>query len=250
MMSSRLLIAAMVNAACLLFAAPVSAQPSRCADCHYANPAAPRRDHLDEWDRSPHGRNDIGCEKCHGGNAKEFEGFLAHRGVLNSVDKSSPVNRRNLPFTCGKCHVGPSVAFEGSKHYELLKSGSNNGPTCSTCHGAVDGRVLSPKALASQCGDCHGPREVAPRAERVRLVREQYEGLTVVREQVKLARSMIKRVDDKKRRAELTTALDQVQVPLTRAVDAGHKFVYDDLKQFLAIAQTRVEGVLATLANR
>jgi hypothetical protein len=250
MTSSRLLIGAMVNAACLLVAASASAQQSHCADCHYADPAAPRRDHLNEWDRSPHGRNNVGCEKCHGGNAKEFEGFLAHRGVLSPADKASPVNRQNLPFTCGKCHVGPSVAFEDSKHYGLLRSGSNKGPTCSTCHGDVDGRVLSPKALASQCGDCHGPREVAPRAERVRLVREQYEGLTVVREQVKLARSLIKRVDDKERRAELTNALEQVQVPLTRAVDAGHKFIYDDVKESLAIAQKRVEVVLTTLANR
>lgn len=247
---TRILKVVALCAAGLLLAESARAQQSVCADCHYANPTSPRRDHLNDWDRSPHGRNSVGCEKCHGGNAREFEGFLAHRGVLNPVDKSSPVNRQNLPFTCGKCHVGPSVAFEASKHYDLLRSGTNKGPTCSTCHGEVDGRVLSPKALASECGDCHGPREVAPRAERVRLVREQYEALTVVREQVKLARSLIKRVDDKERRAELTRALDQVQGPLTRAVDAGHTFVYDDLKQHLAAAQKQVEVVLATLANR
>jgi hypothetical protein len=251
-MTRRLLIGA-INTICLMVAAPASPQQSHCAECHYADPAAPRRDHWNEWERSPHGRNRVGCESCHGGNAQEFEDFLAHRGVLSSSDKASPVNRKNLPFTCGQCHIGPLVAFEDSRHYELLRSGStgsNNGPTCSTCHGAVDGRVLSPKALASQCGDCHGPGEVAPRAERVRLVREQYEGLTVVREQVKRARSLIKRVDDKERRAELTKALDRVQGPLTRAVDAGHKFVYEDLKQYLAIAEERVQVVLATFANR
>ena len=249
-MISRALMAGWMVAACLMVGSPASAQQSHCADCHFADPAAPRQDHLNEWDRSAHGRNNIGCEKCHGGNAKEFDRLLAHHGVMSSADKSSPVNRRNLPFTCGTCHVGPAVAFEDSRHYELLRSGSDRGPTCSTCHGEVDGRVLSPKALASQCGGCHGPGEVAFRAERARRVRDQYESLTVVREQVKLARALIARVADKERRAELTRALDQAQTPLTRAVDAGHRFVYDDLKQYLAIAQERVAVLMATLANR
>jgi hypothetical protein len=81
-------------------------------------------------------------------------------------------------------------------------------------------------------------------------VREQYEGLVAVREQMKLAQSLIRRVDDQKRRATLTDALQQAQVPLTRAVNAGHRFVYDDLRENLATAQKRVEALLSTLANR
>jgi nitrate/TMAO reductase-like tetraheme cytochrome c subunit len=233
-----------------LFTGTASAQQSYCADCHYANPSAPRPDHLEEWDRSPHGRNRVGCEKCHGGNATAIEGFRAHAGVLNSADDFSSASRRNLPLTCGQCHAAPSVAFESSRHYELLRSGSSHGPTCSTCHGAVDGRVLSPKALASKCGECHGPDEVAPRAGRVQAVREQYEGITAVREQVKQAQSLIKRVTDRRRRADLTSALDRAQAPLVRAVEAGHKFVYDDLKVQLEMAQQRVEALLNMLANR
>ncbi len=171
-------------------------------------------------------------------------------GILASADAKSPVNRRNLPTTCGACHTGPFVAFQDSTHYKLLQTGNNRGPTCSTCHGEVAGRVLSPKALASRCNECHGPGETAPRAERTRQVREQYEGLTVVREQMKLVQSLIKRVDDQKRRVALTNALEQAQVPLTRAVNAGHKFVYDDLRENLALAQKRVEALLSTLANR
>lgn len=233
-------------------ATPAFAQlnQSHCADCHFANPTSPRQDHLQEWDRSPHSRNNVGCEKCHGGNPAEFEPFLAHRGILSSSNPESKVNRRSLPATCGACHVGPFVAFQDSRHYQLLQNGSNDGPTCSTCHGDTDGRLLSPKALASQCNQCHGPKEDAPRAERARLVREQYEGLTAVREQMKLAASLIKRVDNKARRTELTQALEQAQVPLTRALNAGHKFVYDDLREYLGMAQKRVEALLSRLANR
>ena len=250
MITSRILQTALMCAVGVLAANRAVAQQSRCADCHYSVPGAPRPDHLEEWDRSPHGRNGVGCEKCHGGNANVIEGFLAHAGVLNSADEFSPVSRRNLPLTCGQCHVPPAVAFESSRHYELLRTGSYKGPTCSTCHGAVDGRVLSPKALASKCGECHGPGEVAPRAGRVESVRNQYEEITAVREQIKLAQSLITRIDDKKRRADLTKALDQAQASLTRAVDAGHKFVYDDLKASLALARKQAGAILTTLANR
>ena len=234
----------------MLATPPASAQQSFCADCHYANPSAPRQDHLEEWDRSPHGRNRVGCEKCHGGNATTTEGFRAHAGVLNSADDFSKVSRRNLPLTCGQCHVAPEVAFESSRHYQLLRSGSGRGPTCSTCHGAVDGRVLSPRALAAKCGECHGPDEAAPRAGRVAEVRDQYEAISAVRGQVKEAQALIKRVNDRKRRDELTRALNGVQTPLVEAVDAGHKFVYGDLRDHLTAARQRIETLLDALTNK
>lgn len=141
------------------------------------------------------------------------------------------------------------MAFEDSRHYQLLQEGNSKGPTCSTCHDEVSGGLLSAKALASRCNWCHGPGEIAPRAERARVVREQYESLAAVREELKLAQSLIRRVSDKTRRTELTTALEQAQVPMTRAVNAGHKFVYDELRDQLAVAQKRAEALLARLAN-
>ena len=223
---------------------------SGCADCHFADARSPRRDHLEAWDRSPHARAGIGCEKRHGGNPRTFDGLPAHSAIIDPIDLKSPVNRRNLPATCGTCHAGALAAFQGSRHYELLRSGNRSGPTCSTCHGEVEGRVLSPKALASECNDCHGPGEQAPRAERAREVREQYETLTAVRQDMKLAQSLIKRVDDKKRRAALIEAYQQAEVPLERAIDAGHQFVYADLREYLAVARARAGVLLATLANR
>jgi hypothetical protein len=110
--------------------------------------------------------------------------------------------------------------------------------------------VLSPKALASACNDCHGPHERAPRAQRVAEVREQYEALKAVRVQMKLAQALIKHVNDTKRRAVLMDAYRQAEVPLTRAIDAGHQFVYAELREHLVVARTRVEALLSNLANR
>jgi hypothetical protein len=233
------------------FVAPASAQPtSRCADCHFAQSEVPAQDHLFDWDRSPHARNNVGCDKCHGGNSTVFEATLAHRGILSSGNKKSPVNRANLPATCGGCHVGPFVAFQDSRHYQLLKNGDDHGPTCSTCHDAVGAQLLSPNSLEKQCSHCHGPKEVAPRAERARDARNMYEGLNVVREQLKLASAMIKKVDDRQRRADLLDEYEQAQVPLTRAINAGHKFVYSELEEYLAVAQQRVEKLMSRIANR
>jgi nitrate/TMAO reductase-like tetraheme cytochrome c subunit len=247
----RLVVSGLLVLVGVLSAASARAQQdSRCADCHFARPDAPAQDHLREWDRSPHGRNNVGCQKCHGGNETTVESFLAHRGILPSVNPESPVNRTKLPATCGACHVGPFVAFQDSRHYQLLQTGDRRGPTCSTCHGEADGRLLSAKALESRCNECHGPGEVAPRAERARQVRQLYEGLTVVREQIKLAENFVRRITERERRAQMQEQLDQAKVPLERAVNAGHKFVYDDLQSSLATAQTRVSDLLERLANQ
>jgi len=226
--------------------APVSG----CADCHFANPDSPRQDHLADWDRSPHARNNVGCESCHGGNPQTFERPAAHAGMVASRSAKSPVNRRNLPATCGKCHAGPAAAFRESQHDKLLQANDGRGPTCSTCHGENSARVLSSKALASRCASCHGPKEVAPRADRVRQVRELYDGVATVREEMKLAQQLIRRTNDQQRRAAYAATYEDAQIPLTRAISAGHRFVYDELRDQLAEAQKRVAALMAQLANR
>jgi hypothetical protein len=224
------------------------AQNSRCGDCHLSRLDAPYPSHVRAWASSVH-RN-IGCEACHGGNPGSLESLRAHQGVLFSQNVNSLTHRRNLPETCGACHAAPLASFKASRHYELLKTGNDRGPTCSTCHSDVDGRLLSAKALASECDACHGPRERAPRPERARQVREQYESLSVVRQELKLADSIIKRIDDRGRRTKLREMFDLVQDPLNRAIAAGHQFVYEDMQDYLARAQQRVQTLLDSLVNR
>ena len=232
-----------------LFATPAVSQQSRCADCHFSRPEAPARDHLSDWDRSAHGRNNVGCEKCHGGDATTFESFLAHRGVLNSMNPASPVNRRNLSATCGTCHAGPFVAFQDSRHYALLEKADTRVPVCSTCHGATGIRRPSARALETQCRQCHGSNGMEPRPERAVAARTQYEALNESRDLMKSVRSLVNRVDDKARRAQLDEAYQRAEVPLIQAVQAGHQFVFDDLKERLSVARQRIEALLGQIAN-
>jgi hypothetical protein len=246
----RLTVTFGVSLTCLVgFVTPAISQQSRCADCHFASPDAPAAGHLSDWDHSAHGRNNVGCEKCHGGDATSVEPFLAHRNILNSTNPSSPVNRRNLSTTCGTCHAGPFVAFQKSQHFALLEKGDNRVPVCTTCHGDAGYRRPSARALETQCAQCHGPKRLAPRPERAEAARTLYNALHESRDLMKTVRSLVNRVNEKSRRAELDRAYQQAEVPLTQAVQAGHQFVYDDLKERLSLARQRIEALLSQLAN-
>lgn len=247
MINRRALRAALVVVAMLV---PLAAwAQSRCADCHFSQPEPPAASHLADWDNSAHGRNNVGCETCHGGDATTFESLPAHRDVLNSVNPASPVNRQNLPKTCGVCHTGPFVAFQSSQHFALLQKGDRRVPVCSACHGDAGYRRPSPRALENQCAQCHGPKGLAPRPERAEAARTLYDALGQSHDSLKEARSLINRVRDKARRAQLDEAYQQVQVPLTQAIEAGHRFVYDELQARLSTAQQRLEALLTELSN-
>jgi hypothetical protein len=222
---------------------------SRCADCHFANPGSVSAIHLSEWDLSGHGRKNVGCERCHGGDPRSFEPFVAHQDILARTNPASPVHPTNLPKTCGTCHTGPLVAFQRSKHYELLRAGNKNGPTCTTCHGEAAGNRLSPKALEGQCATCHGAGKIAPHPEFPARARLADEGLREARALLKDARHAIARVKDTARRASLEQAAQQAEVPIIEATQAGHAFVYDQLDERLTTARARLAALFERLAN-
>lgn len=222
---------------------------SRCADCHFANPGSVSAGHLSEWDLSAHGRRNVGCETCHGGNPRSFEPFVAHQDILAPTNPASPVHRANVPRTCGTCHTGPLVAFQRSRHYELLRTGDRNVPTCATCHGEAAGARLSPKALESQCAQCHGAGKVAPHPDFPAEGKLALEGLRETRALLKDARGAIARVKDPVRRKALEEAAQQADVPIVEATQAAHAFVYDQLEERLQTARTRIAAIFERLAN-
>jgi hypothetical protein len=235
----------------LLASAVVFAQQreSRCADCHFANPDAPRPDHLSAWDHSAHGRNRVGCESCHGGDPSTFEPLPAHRAILPASNPASPLRRENLPVTCGKCHTGPFVAFQKSKHYGLLRGGDRAVPTCATCHGEVAATLMSPRGLEERCTRCHGPGKAAPRTDYAPDARRWLEGVREARELLKHAEELIRHVKDPARRAALERSAQQAAIPLVEATHAGHEFVFEQLAERLETARSRIAAVYDRLAN-
>jgi hypothetical protein len=242
-------IAAAVMAGVMVTPAFGQTTPSRCGDCHLARPDAPGERHVSDWERSPHGRNSVGCESCHRGNPTTFEPFQAHQGILHFSNPASPVARINLPGTCGTCHKGPLAAFQKSRHYELVRSGNRDAPTCVTCHDEVAAYLLSPRQLESRCASCHGTGKVAPNTDFPAEGRLMLEGVRDARALLKEANAFIARITDRDRRARLEAAARDAAIPLTEATDAGHAFVFKGLKERLDVARTRIAALYAQLAN-
>jgi len=222
---------------------------SRCAACHFANPRSASRWHLSEWENSPHGRASVGCEACHGGDPSTFEDFLAHQGMLSARHPASPIHRANLARTCGSCHPGPFAAFKQSRHYELLREGNLEAPTCATCHGDVGAYLPSPKSLHGACATCHAAGKVAPRADFPAEGRIRLTAIREVRASLDEAKALVGRVKDKERRARLEAELGDARAALLEAVHAAHVFVFDRMLGRLDVARKRTDLLMEQLAN-
>jgi hypothetical protein len=94
------------------------------------------------------------CVSCHGGHDIQKHG-----------QESSRVNRRNISFTCGKCHDRVAQAYRRSVHGAALTEKDNpDVPTCVDCHKAHNTastvsarfRLDSPQT----CGHCHANPEM------------------------------------------------------------------------------------------
>jgi len=242
----RLLPFVLLGAPPLLFA---QMHPSLCADCHYANRGQPNPSHLQEWESSAHQRAGVGCESCHGGNPNTVDRFLAHQSIVRGHGVDSPVHPANLPRTCGRCHTGPYMAFQKSKHDTLLRGGDVDAPTCSTCHGTAAAELLNPKSLENQCNSCHGQGRKFERLVYADGARVLLQGVREVRELLKAAPRMIKRVDDERLRTALQYAFEQAQVPLVEAARDAHSFSFTESHERLAIARARAKALLARIAN-
>ncbi len=97
------------------------------------------------------------CVSCHG-----------NHGILQVKDPLSPVYRRNVPATCGKCHgdaeylKGRKIPSDTVKKYEagvhgkaLLGRGDMGAPACNSCHGNHGATPPGATSVANVCGVCH-----------------------------------------------------------------------------------------------
>lgn len=130
-------------------------------------------DYYRNWEQSAHGREEIGCSDCHGGNPSIKNKNAAHRsGKIRASDTSSPVNYRNIPATCSKCHEEFYDHYRKSTHFKKLvgKRDEQQGPNCVTCHLSVGTTILNVNTVRATCELCHNEEkdnhpEIPARAE-------------------------------------------------------------------------------------
>lgn len=136
-----------------------------CGTCH---------DESQVYAQSAHGRArsagdmDVAtCVDCHGKHA-----------MLPAKDPLSPVSKRNMPQTCGKCHSDatlvkkhlvsvskPSEAYLRSAHAKAIASGNEEAAVCTDCHGSHDiqpsqhpASLVARANIQTTCGKCHADK--------------------------------------------------------------------------------------------
>ena len=118
------------------------------------------------------------CTDCHG----------AHE-ILPANDAKSPINKFNVPATCGKCHADVAERFMQSIHGQAIARGNGLAPVCTDCHGIHTIKApIDPNSSVSEqnlsrdtCARCHeGVRlsqEFGVPGNRVSTYLDSYHGL-------------------------------------------------------------------------
>ena len=109
--------------------------------------------------------------------------------ILGANEQASPINKFNIPQTCGKCHGGVSDVFMTSIHGQAVKRGNGRAPVCTDCHGIhlIKDHIDPTSSVAAQniarttCGQCHGnvqlSKEFGISSGRIKSYEESYHGL-------------------------------------------------------------------------
>lgn len=197
------------------------------------------QDQFLHWYGAVHGREGVGCSACHGGDPAVADKDVAHRGVLPSSDKASPVYYKNLPETCAACHAQVVKQFSESGHYHELKA-DRLAPTCTTCHGfQMDMQAVTPLELAGRCTLCHNAeRGTKPavvgqaQAALAHLARTRH-AIERAQVAVDLAREQGRTPD------EAVRLLDGARLDISRTSEFWHRFRLGAFEREL----TRIEGV-------
>jgi hypothetical protein len=114
-------------------------------------------DYYQQWNGSLHQQEEVTCDDCHGGDARAADKETAHADGVRASDPASGIHFKNIPETCGTCHDEILEGFRHSSHFEHVEKqkGSEQGPTCVTCHGSIDSEVLNVSTVVEACARCH-----------------------------------------------------------------------------------------------
>jgi hypothetical protein len=227
----------------LLFLTTAASAPAfganSCVDCHQLPETAAafpawRQDQFAHWYGSVHGRKGVTCEKCHGGNPARGSKWLAHWGVREAMDPRSPTHYKNVPETCGTCHVSVYQRFTGTPHYKNLKA-DRLAPTCTTCHGfEMDVASVAPLQIARNCAMCHNADQRA-KPEVASAAQQAVEGVAAAEDAIRRAQVAVDLA--KQRGAEPAQAEKLLSTARNRLQATGelwHSFRLSDFKQQLA----------------
>lgn len=168
------------------------AEEKLCLSCHLDAPEvrdqfSTTKAFISAYDKSVHGKAVLkgnaqaaGCVDCHG----------AHN-INKGNEASSPVAKKNIPETCGKCHGDILKEFKESSHGIAVSKGNNDAPVCTDCHGEHNilkandpNSPVSFKNVSEQvCAPCHNSVKLEAKygmsANRFSTFKDTYHGLAL-----------------------------------------------------------------------
>jgi predicted CXXCH cytochrome family protein len=160
-------------------------------ECHATTIDKIAKSNYEQWTKSKHALFNVTCNNCHGGNPDANVKENAHIGVARSSDSNSSVFYRNVPETCGKCHVKELTQFRNSAHYQRLKA-LKQAPTCDTCHNPHEFKILISSEFINLCSQCHNQdMRIAPSDAPEKAI-TALENAEKLKNETKLAESAIK----------------------------------------------------------
>ena len=217
---------------------------NHCVACHQGLPERSQAGHsFQAWRQSPHAPG-VTCDACHGGDPAATDTARAHRTIIRSGDRRSPLFYSQIPQTCGRCHAAELGYFRASRHFARLQS-DGRGPNCVTCHGAMATSVLTPEDVLSTCSACHAPGGAAP----VDRARESAPILSLVRAETMLYNvvSTVAAAAPKSQRSGAVAPLASAQRNLGAAAEVWHTFRLDSASARLSLARTDLAAAWTAL---
>ena len=168
------------------------AQEKLCLTCHLDDPAVRskfsyKKGFIQSYDQSVHGRairdgkaKAAGCVDCHG----------VHK-IQGADEKDASIAKKNIPATCGKCHVEIAKQYAGSVHGMSVAKGGTDAPVCTDCHGEHNilkhndpNAAVSFKNVSEQiCSKCHSSMKLSEKygmaANKFQTFKDSYHGLAL-----------------------------------------------------------------------
>ncbi len=216
-----------------IFISVVNAQKKNsCVDCHQKLPHDTFiGENYVKWQHSVHSEAGITCDRCHGGIPDKLTRQEAHVGIYNSSNPKSKVYYKNVPRTCGSCHMMEYKAFKTSVHYEELER-KGLGPTCVSCHGSKAASIVTPDQISEICTRCHNPRkQIRPEVPTLAYHALYLMGVTEVI--LSWSEDFYRMAKPGAGKKAAKPYLDKARKFYTEAIDSWHTFDVDRVLRFL-----------------
>ena len=130
----------------------------------------------EDWRKSVHGKAEVGCADCHGGDPRTDEMNLS---MTPDAGYLGAPRRAIIPEICGGCHsdvermrqynlpTDQYAKYVESVHGAKIKEGDTQVAICSDCHGSHDVKKASdpaadvyPLNIPALCAQCHADAEL------------------------------------------------------------------------------------------